>query len=1050
MKKFISIFLLVLFGAGAVHAQRSGDGGKSKNPEWLDLAIYEVNRMPMRASAFAFESRELAEKRDKEKSAYFLSLNGTWKFNWVEKPADKPNDFFNENFDDSNWDNFQVPANWEFNNTGKTYGYPIYVNHPYEFGVRHPDPDLLIENIPRDYNPVGSYRRKFTFPDNWDGRQIFIHLGAVKSAFYIWINGTYIGYGEDAKLESEFDISDYVHKGENTVALQVYRWSDASYLECQDFWRISGIERDVYLYSTPKIDIRDFTVISKLDESYTIGIGKFTTEINNYDTSKAYDYRVKVELYDGIQKLSEETKTGKIDTGRKVTMDFTTTVNNVKQWSAEIPYLYMLYITLEDGTGKTLEVIPVRVGFRTVEIKNGQVLVNGKPILIKGINRHEHNMNTAHVLSKEDMRRDIELMKQFNINAVRNSHYSADPYFYELCDEYGFYICDEANIESHGMGYRLDRTFGNDYRFLGMHLARVMRMYQRNKNYPCVTFWSLGNEAGNGYNFYNAYVMLKKADPTRPVQYERAVFEWNTDIYVPQYPSPDRFKWYAVNCPDRPMISSEYAHAMGNSMGNFKEYWEIIEDKQYPTLQGGFIWEWIDHGLQVTRNGKTFIAYGGDFEPASIQTDRNFVCDGIMAANRTPQPGAWEVKKVYQNIKSNLINTNTGEIEVKNWNYFRDLSNYYLTWDLLEDGTTVQSGKIEALNVDPQQTAEIPLNVNYPKKDGKEYLLNIYFKLKRAEPFLKKDYTVAYEQFTITGFQKPAMALAEGKIDVKQVGKSWTAKGRNFSITFETDKGTIANYTYKGTALITSGGDVDFWRPMTDNDYGAGLPEKLSVWRNASQVAVTADIKEFNGRYKLNFTKQLLNGDAVFTQSYEIDTEGTIVVNNNFDRIKGEHPIMPRLGNNFTVPKQFSNFSYYGRGPWENYNDRNSGANIGIYKNTVDKEYFPYARPQQSGNKTDIRWATLTDAKGNGLKITGLMPLEISAIPYSVRDLDAGVPEKFNHSSELTPQNKIYMQVNYKQMGVAGIDSWYSLPLEQYRIPYNSYSYSYTISPAKK
>lgn len=1050
MRKFITFFVLFLIGTSfCLQAQRNTE--RNKKPEWLDPAVYEVNRMPMRARAFAFESAETAAGRKKEKSTYFQSLNGIWKFKWVEKPAESPQDFYREDFDDSKWDNFKVPANWEFNNTGKTYGYPIYVNHPYEFGVRHPNPDSLSENIPQDYNPVGTYRRKFTIPENWDGRQIFIHLGAVKSAFYIWINGKYVGFGEDAKLESEFDITNFIRKGENTVALKVHRWSDGSYLECQDYWRISGIERDVYLYSTPKIDVRDFKIISGLDENYKNGIGKFTAEVNNYDTTKAYSYRVKMELFDGAQKVFEKSETGNVEPKTRKTVAFDAIINNAKQWTAETPNLYTLYITLEDNGGKTLEVIPVRVGFRTVEIKNAQVLVNGKPILIKGVNRHEHNMNTAHVVSEADMRRDIELMKQLNVNAVRNCHYPTDPMFYDLCDEYGIYVCDEANIESHGMGYDLDRTLGNNFHWLGAHLSRVMRMYERDKNYPSIIFWSLGNEAGNGYNFYNAYVALKKADATRPVQYERAVFEWNTDIYVPQYPSPNGFKWYATKRNDRPMISSEYAHAMGNSLGNFKDYWDVIEDENNPTLQGGFIWDWIDQAFQVTRNGKTFLAYGGDFEPATIQTDHNFLCNGVIAANRVPQPGAWEVKKVYQNIKSKLVNANTSEIEVKNWYFFRDLSNYYLAWDLLEDGKIVQSGKVDGLTIAPQQTARIPLNVTYQKKDNKEYLLNVNFKLKSEEPFIAKDYTIAHDQFAITAFQKPETKLAEGKVEAKQDGNKWSAKGKNFSITFDTEKGILTNYTYKGTTLLTNGGKVSFWRPMNDNDYGAGSPAKLAVWRETgANEAVKFDVKEEKGIYTITFKKQLLNGDADYTQTYTVDAEGTIHVTANFTRLDGMYPMLPRFGNDFIVPKQFSNFTWYGRGPWENYQDRYSGANIGVYTNTVDKEYFPYARPQESGNKTDVRWATLTDKKGDGLKITGDLPLEVTALNFSMSDLDASLPQVFNHSGQLVPRNEVYLRVDYKQMGVAGTDSWYSLPLEQYRLPYKSYTYSYTISPAKK
>ena len=1048
---------------------RGGNNNSPKIPEWKNPDVTSVNRMPMKAHAFAFESQALAEGGKKAQSSCFQSLNGTWKFKWVEKPADKPEDFFKDGFDDSSWDNFAVPANWEFNTVGKTYGYPIYVNHPFEFGARHPHPDSLSENIPEDYNPVGSYRRNFVLPDAWDGRQIFIRLGAVKSAFYIWINGQYVGYSEDSKLEAEFDITPYVRKGQNTVALQVYRWSDGSYLECQDFWRISGIEREVYLYSTPKVAIRDFKVLSGLDDSYKNGKLDLRVDLRNYSVK---DFRSKAEapvackvraaLYaaDGA-KVLELTESANFD-GMATFVKFAADLPSVKTWSAETPNLYTLYLTLLDADGKTSEVIPSRVGFRTVEIKNAQVLVNGKAVLFKGVNRHEHNMNTAHALSEADMRKDIELMKQLNVNAVRNCHYPTDPMFYELCNEYGIYVCDEANIESHGMGYNLDRTLGNNYRWQKAHSDRIMRMYERDKNFPCVIFWSMGNEAGNGYVFYNAYMALKKTDPTRPVQYERAVHEWNTDIYVPQYPSPNTFKWYAENRPDRPMISSEYAHAMGNSLGNFKDYWEVIEDPQYLTIQGGFIWDWIDQGLQVTRNGKTFLAYGGDFEPKEVfknkGNDRNFVCNGVIGANRVPEPEAYEMKKVYQNIGTTLNEPAKLEIEIKNKNYFRDLSSYYLAWTLLENGKPVQSGKIDDVNLAPQQTRKLTVPANYGRLTGKEYFLNVDYKLKNAEPFLPKDYLVAYEQFALSKFESPNIVLSETPVKVSQTPSECTVSGKDFKLIFDLTSGQISSYQYKGRKLIESGAQPNFWRAMTDNDFGAGLNQssrandkasddrRLREWKKAGSEKASVKVAE-NNTCTITVEKTLFGGDAKLTQSYTVDAEGKIVVENKFDKIGGEHPMMPKFGNIIVIPETFRNLTYYGRGPWENYIDRYSSANVAVYTSSVDEQYFPYVRPQESGNKTEVRWFSLTDKKGQGLKFTGEMPLEFSALPYSIDDLDPQENLDQFHSGELVKRKSIYVNVDHKQMGVAGIDSWSALPLEKYRIKYDSYSYTYTIKP---
>jgi beta-galactosidase len=984
-----------------------------------------------------------------------------WKFRWVEKPADANADFYRNDFDDSNWDDFPVPSNWEFNRIGKHYGYPIYVNHPYEFGVRHPDPDALMDNIPNDYNPVGSYRRSFTLPENWTGREIFLYLGGVKSAFYVWVNGEYVGYGEDGKLESEYNITPYVHAGNNTVALKVYRWSDASYLECQDFWRISGIQRDVYLYSTPKVAVSDYKIVSGLDENYRNGKLDLTVRLCNYNlklhekTATPVKYRLTATLVeqDRTTTAYKQTRSGEFD-AHTVLVSFDGEIRNVRAWSAEVPNLYTMYLVVEVGDAVT-EVIPDRIGFRTVEIKNAQTLVNGKPVYFKGVNRHEHSPVTAHSLSQEEMLKDVEMMKKLNINAVRNSHYPADPYFYELCDEYGLYVCDEANIESHGMGYDLDRTLGNNHRWLSAHLDRIMRMYERDKNRPCVIFWSLGNEAGNGYVFYNAYMKLKAADPSRPVQYERAVGEWNTDIYVPQYPSPATFRNYALNYPDRPMISSEYAHAMGNSLGNFKEYWDVIENPEYKTLQGGFIWDWIDQGLKVTRNGKTFFAYGGDFEPEHVfegkNNDRNFLINGVLNPDRIPNPGAYEVKKVYQNVSVVLADSAGYEIDVRNKNFFRRLNNCYIAWSLLEDGKSVQSGRLDDVDIEPQQSKKYTLPVTYAKSAGKEYFLNVKFRLKASEPLLEKDYETASEQFALTNFQSPDFTRPEaesaGNLLLDSTKNTYVIRGKKFSITFDHSSALIKDYTYNGQTLITGGAQPNFWRAMTDNDHGAGLNRHLREWFNAGKTEIS-EISISSGKScTVSSKRKLFGGDAIMTQTYTVFPDGTILVENDFVRKQGQHLIMPKFGNILVVANPYRNLTYYGRGSQENYIDRNYSADLGVYSSSVDEQYFPYIRPQESGNKTGVRWLTLVDKKGRGIKITGNIPLEMSALPYSLEDLDPEQERNQYHSGELTKRDEIYLNIDFRQMGVAGIDSWGSLPLEQYRIKYESYNYKYTVEP---
>jgi beta-galactosidase len=1059
MRRFLA--LILFFSTTVTYCQQSKN--HNNMPEWKNPEITSVNRLAMKSDFFAFESRHLAQSRNKELSSYYLSLNGKWKFKWVEKPADTVAGFYREDFDDSAWDNFNVPANWEFNNSGKNYGYPIYVNHPYEFGVRHPDPAALMENIPDDYNPVGSYRRTFTVPEGWDGRQVFLYLGGVKSAFYVWVNGKYVGYGEDGKLESEYDITSYARVGKNTVALKVFRWSDASYLECQDFWRISGVERDVYVYSRPKVLISDFEVVGGLDEDYRNGKFRLTVDLRNCDDAlKETDtvrYRVTATLldFDKATKAYEESRSGEFtflkifNNTRRAT--FETEIPDVRQWSAEIPNLYTMYLTLEVD-GATAEVIPFKVGFRTVEIKFGQVLVNGKAVYFKGVNRHEHSPATAHVVSREEMLKDVEMMKRLNVNAVRTSHYPADPYFYELCDEYGLYVCDEANIESHGMGYGLDRTLGNNYVWLTAHLDRIIRMYERDKNHPSVIFWSLGNEAGNGYVFYNAYVRLKAIDPTRPVQYERAVFEWNTDIYVPQYPSPQGFFYYGYNRPDRPMIASEYAHAMGNSLGNFKEYWDVIENPEYRTLQGGFIWDWVDQGLRITRNGKTFFAYGGDFEPESVfegkDNDRNFLINGVVNPDRTPNPGAYEVKKVYQNIAVALSDRDKYLVEVRNKNFFRDLSNYYLSWSLLEDGKTIQSGRIDDLDIAPLATRTYALPVACAKSADREYYLSIRFRLKTAEPLLEKDYEMASEQFALTQFESPDFTQIEssGSMTVDSTADTYTMRGKKFSLSFDLSSGLIKDYSYDGRTLIVSGSQVNFWRAMTDNDHGAGLNSSLREWREAGKIEKPEVRVLSTNPCKITVRRDLFDGDAVFIQTYTINHTGKILVENDFIKVRGRERVMlPKFGNILVIASPYRTLTYYGRGPWENYIDRNYSSDIGLYTSDVDAQYYPYIRPQESGNKTDVRWLVLTDKKGRGIKITGNIPIEFSSLPYSLDDLD---PEQYRnqyHSGELVKRGEIYLNVDFRQMGVGGIDSWGAIPLKQYCIKYDSYSYKYCIEP---
>ncbi|NII81874.1 glycoside hydrolase family 2 TIM barrel-domain containing protein [Pedobacter sp. SG908] len=1054
MNRKLTILFTLLFIAGQISAQDLPS--ELQTPE-----VVSVNRLPMRASAFAFENQELAAKRAKEKSAYFLSLNGTWKFNWVKDPRKRPTDFYKIDFDDKNWDNFKVPANWEVNG----YGLPIYVNQPYEFAGRQLTGARMNPpfDIPADNNPVGSYRKKINIPANWGNKQVFISLGAVKSAFYIWVNGKKVGYSEDSKLAAEFDITKYVKPGENTIALQVYRWSDGSYLECQDMWRISGIEREVYLYATPKLDIHDFKVTGTLDATYTNGLLNVDLAVQNYkidqrtNHSRPDSFYVALDLVDakGNNVWKEATKLQKVLGNYKTDLSFKTKVNNVKNWSAEVPYLYTLYITLKDKNDKIIEVIPQRVGFRSVEIKGSDLLVNGKRVFLKGVNRHEHNATQGHTLTHADMEKDMEMMKKLNVNAVRHSHYPPDPYWMELCDEYGLYVIDEANIESHGRYYSLETTFANDKQWRIPHLERITRMYERDKNHASVITWSLGNEAGNGVNFYEAYEWLKGKD-FRPVQYERAESDFNTDMIVPQYPSPNYLPRYSKQEKEtRPFIMSEYAHIMGNSLGNFKEYWDAIENN--PKLQGGFVWEWIDQAIDTVKNGKRIMAYGGDF-PLSGPVDENFsdndfCVKGVVTAYRGMTPIAVELKKVHQYIKTTFNGTN--QINVNNSYFFKDISNVQLNWELVEDGKVVQTGVVNNLNVGPRQTETLTIPFNTKFAAGKEYFLNVRYRLKNAEPFLEKGYEIAYEQIALAGAPK-ANTYAAGKkaLKVEQTADRAIVKGSDFTVTFDLKKGTLISYQSKGRELLAAGPQPGFYRAPTDNDIGAGLNTRLRMWRNVYQNNDAANIKSTVNSTAEGFTltvkSSLLKGDAETTQQFTVLADGTVKVDNQFKAVTGNYKSLMRIGNDLQLKNEYSNIQWYGRGPGENYVDRKTASLIGTYKSTVADQYFPYARPQESGNKTEVRWVNFTDKTGKGLRFEFAdQLLSFNALPYAVEDLDPEAEKKQYHSGELVKRNQIYVHMDLQQLGVQGIDSWGSMPLIQYQIPFKDYQYSYYIKPIK-
>ena len=1024
--------VLVLFISNIIIAQ-------TLDPVIENPDVIAQNKLKARASYFPFSSKELALKNNKALSNNYLLLNGNWKFNLSKSPELRPADFFLDDFDVSNWDEIKVPSNWEV----EGYGIPIYTNTTYPFAVKNPNPP----DIPDGYNPVGSYKRFFELPTNWSNQEVFIHLGAVKSAFYIWVNGEKVGYSQGSKLPAEFNVTDFVKPGKNSIALEVYRWSDGSFLECQDFWRLSGIERDVYLYSRPKLFIADITLKSGLINQYTDGNFELNVALSNV-FQKVQKGTIEIEIVSGNKTLYESNKNFECDSSQELSLNFNTIIPKVETWSAESPSLYTMNIVLRDKKGRIKEAVSQKIGFRTSEVVKGRYLLNGKPILFKGVNRHEHNPETGHVVSKEDMLRDIQIFKEYNINAVRTCHYPNDPYWYELCDEYGIYVIDEANIESHGMGYDLDKTLGNNPDWLKAHLDRTERMILRDKNHPSIVIWSLGNEAGNGYNFYNTYLLAKKMDETRPVQYERAGLEWNSDLYVPMYVSPSSTEKYAVSQQsEKSLIQCEYAHAMGNSMGGFKEYWDLIE--KYDKLQGGFIWDFVDQGLKTVKNGKEIFAYGGDFGPEDTPSDNNFLNNGLVQPDKKPNPHINEVKHIHQNIKFYENDLDKGLINVKNWYFFRDLSNYRLNWEVIGNGLIVDSGTIENLACKPQESKSIfiPFKKNF--KEGVECFLNLKTVLKKEEPLLEANYEIGHEQFKISSNEIILPKISVKEVVLKQNEKFYIISGSNFEVGLDKNSGLLSSYVFQGKKLIEIGAQVNFWRAPNDNDYGASLQKKYGEWKTTGKQEPTkVAVREVSKtKIVISSIKELFGGDAVFEQIFTIYGDGTIHISNNLKAIKGSHSNLFKFGNEWILPKEFKRVEWYGKGPYESYADRQHAAKVGLYSSPISEQYFPYIRPQENGNRAGVRWMKISRNDGVSLKILGTKHLNISALNFTNEDLDSGSSKGQKHAGELTPRDEVFLNIDGFQQGLGSINSWGAMPLEKYILPYKSYNYEYWIVP---
>ncbi len=1009
---------------------------------FLNEKISQVNRMPAHADFYVFPDERSASVTDWKNSSNYVSLNGEWRFMWVEKPADLPSGFEAPSFDDSSWDHFRIPATWEVNG----YGYPIYINVGYEFqNIMKPDPPV----VPLSYDPTGAYRREIEIGDDMSGKKLILHIGAAKSNVTVWVNGRYVGYGEDSKLPSEFDVTPFMKAGKNLIVLKVMRWSDATYLEGQDFWRMGGIMRDCYIVARTPVHLFDFKLTPKLENNYTSASLECFLKLNK--TAKV-NATVELTNDEGFH-TQKRLDFADADSGQTLI-----SVPDAKLWTAETPNLYQVVITLRDQNGDVLEVVPYRVGFRKIEIRNGQFLVNGKPVLIKGVNRHEVDPVTGQTISRESMLRDIRIMKQFNINAVRNSHYPMDEYWYDLCDEYGIYVVDEANIESHGIGYDIDKTLANKPSWMEAHLLRIQRMYERDKNHASVVSWSLGNEAGWGINLYEGYVWLKKKD-SRPVQYSNSMggyvnpdpaVKYNSDIINGAYPPPEELAEYARTTPhpDRPRIICEYAHAMGNSLGNFIDYWNIIRENRH-ALQGGFIWDFADQALlKITDKGDTIYAYGGDYGPPDVPSSNNYFCNGVFNPDRKPNPSAWEMKKVYQNIHARWTGENT--ISVYNENFFTDLSGIKMQWTLVADGKEVQTGLLKDLDVPPQEEREFSLPLD--KAEG-EVFLNLDFIQKDDHLLVPAGHIVATEQVKISGsFDNDISIDPAGKLSSSETGDAVVITSPTASIRFSKKTGLLEKYMVNGQDYLEEGYALRpaFWRAPTDNDMGAHLERKLRAWKEAQDDPQLAG---FESRKQKNLvivrvTYDLPSVSATLNVSYTVNARGEILVGQELKADPTiEVPYLPRYGMNMILPAGFEEIAYYGHGPHENYQDRNSGSPVGIYRQTITSQFYPYIRPQENGNRTGIRWFAITGRDGKGLRIVSDSLLSMSALHYFDSDLDDGMRRDQRHSGELDPRSQTQLHIDKVQMGVGGINTWGAMPMEKYRIPYKDYSYRFKMSP---
>ena len=1024
----------------AMLSMSSGALAQSES-RWQNVNINQQNREPRRANFFAFENLEKAQSFDKKKSANYLSMEGMWKFNFVKDHNKRPANFFALKYDDSQWKDFPVPGLFELNG----YGDATYKNIGYAWATQFdPNPPYISELN----NYTGSYRRTFELPKDWKGKDVYFHVGSATSNLTLWVNGKYVGYSEDSKVAAEFNISKYLKPGKNLIAMQVMRWCDGSYFEDQDFWRFTGIAREVYLYARPKLHAADIRLNAALENNYQDGVLNYKVSLKGGKTDVAITLCDK----DGKQIAQATGAQGVIK------------VPKVNAWTAETPYLYKAYITLKNKQGAA-EVIPQKVGFRNVEIKNAQLLVNGQPVLVKGADRHEMDPDGGYVVSLERMIQDIKIMKQLNINAVRTSHYPCDPRWYDLCDEYGIYITAEANLESHGMGYE-EKSLAKFPEYILPHIERNEGNVKPLINHPSVIVWSLGNEGGYGINFEKAYDWVKACDTTRPAQYERGGYDSKTDIYCPMYIGYEESESYCKSNGTKPYIQCEYAHAMGNSEGGFKEYWDLI--RKYPKYQGGYIWDFVDQGLRDKSpiTGKEIFTYGGDYGryPAS---DYNFNCNGIIAPNRRLNPHAYEIQYVLQNVWIKDFDAENGSFNVYNENFFKNIDDLSLTATLFANGVKLTTVAIpDTKGIAPQATKLVKseaLKSAIEKAEAEhateEITINFAFASDGSQPLVDKGQVMARQQIVLNGYEfdkVDAPANTGSKIEVEETNSYVKVSAERMSVTIGKKTGMIDYLDVDGEPMLKFRESMtpEFWRAPTDNDYGASLQKKMRVWKNPQMNLKSFDKSESKDSVVLTANFEMPEVKAELMLRYRINAAGEVTVTEKMTTDKeAKVADLFRYGMQLQMPASFSKLEYYGRGPEENYIDRHSSSFIGKYEANVKDEYYPYVRPQESGNHTDIRYFSIFNpTTGKGITFEGYAPMECSAIPYLVEDLDAGIEKEHawgQHSGDLVEKGLVQLHIQQRQFGLGCIDSWGSSPMEKYRMHYQDRCFSFVIKAKK-